>query len=133
MLKKNLFLCLLLIFVFNLSSEEYENILPDEYEKNEFPLILRDLRRAEIIFIGSFPFSVLFTKIGIDLAAYAGSGFDRNYAPSIFGGSSSQPSGSSETKKILVTSLYVSGAITLTDFIISKYKAKKENEIKRNY
>lgn len=108
------------------AEDEYKDLLPEDYTEEEFPDPLKKLRRAEIIFAGSYPFSLLFTKIGYDLGEYAASGFSRSNAPQIFGGAAKEAPGNDETKKILITSLYVSAAFALIDYIIGEKKHKKE-------
>lgn len=118
--------CFILIFsTFSETDDDYEDLVPEEYGEDEFHPILRDIRRAEVILIGSFPFTVLFSSLGFELYDYASSGFDSASAP--FSGAEGVRSGD-ETKKILLTALCISAAITITDFIIGKVKAKKANE-----
>ena len=100
-------------------SETYDDRIPEEYTRDEFPAPLRRLRRAEVIFVGSYPFSLLFTKLGMDMADYAMSGFDRSHAPALLGGSRTQPPDSGETRQILINALYVSAAVAFADLIIS--------------
>lgn len=130
-MKKNI-ITVFLIFIITAglfgAEDEYKDLLPEDYAEDEFPDPLKKLRRAEIIFAGSYPFSLLFTKIGYDLGEYAASGFSRSYAPQIFGGAAKDAATNEETKKILLTSLYVSGAFALIDYIIGEKKHKKELE-----
>jgi hypothetical protein len=51
------------------------------YASEEFPEWARQLRRAEIIGFGIFPFSVFFSTVGCDLYRFASHGFDMIYAP----------------------------------------------------
>ena len=132
---KKYFLSLLLIltlsqFIYS-EDDPYSDLLPEEYSDDEFSDGWKKLRRAEVIFIGSYPFSLLFTKIGYDFADYAGSGFSRSKAPAIFGGSEQEGYTDDETRQILVTALYVSAAFALTDFIIGEIKQKKAAEKER--
>ncbi|MDX9799892.1 MAG: hypothetical protein RBT69_01000 [Spirochaetia bacterium] len=130
-------LLILLTFSFPVSpvsaDESYSELVPEEYKDEEFSPFLRDLRRAEVIFIGSYPFAVVFTKIGSGIFDYASSGFARSKAPALFGGAEKGTSSSDETKRILISSLYVSLSITAADFIIGKIKKQVKNENKRNY
>ncbi len=132
-MKKILILIFLLFSVSELfSDDDYADLLPEEYKEDEFPEYLRKIRRAEVIFVGSYPFSLLFTKIGFDLSSYIGSGFERSYAPQIFGGSIKEDPGNAETKKILLTSLYVSGAFAVIDYVIGEIKEKKAEKNGKN-
>lgn len=135
-MNKKIFCFLLFSFIlisssFSETDEDYENRLPEKYEEDEFHPILRDLRRAEVILIGSYPLAVLVSMISLDLYDYAASGFDSALAP--FSGQGSART-VDDTKRILLTALCISAAVTITDFIIGKVKAKKANEKKhKNY
>jgi len=121
MIKKGLFLLLILSFCSSLLySQDQEIAIP--YKPDEFPQWTLDLRRAEIVTIGSFPLSFMFTAIIYDLTKSASAGFD----PTIpFGSSRSQE----DIKNMLIISGGVSLAVGLTDFIIQQVKrSKKEKE-----
>ncbi len=49
--------------------------------EDEFPLWAKDLRRAEIITFGSFPFTLFFSTIGMDTYLWATHDWDPRYAP----------------------------------------------------
>jgi hypothetical protein len=101
-------------------SQEEEIAIP--YKPDEFPQWTVDLRRAEIVTIGSFPLSFMLTALIYDLSKSAASGFD----PTVpFGSSRSQD----DIRNMLIISGSVSLAIGLTDFIIHQVKrSKKEKE-----
>ena len=105
--------------------DPYTDLIPEEYSDDEFSDAWKKIRRAEIIFFGSYPFSLLFTKMSYDFAEYAGSGFSRSNAPAIFGGTEKEGYSNDETKQILVTALYVSAAFVITDYILGEIKEKK--------
>ena len=133
-MKKCIFCFLLLFSVISIIYSEddpYTDLIPEEYSDDEFSEGWKKIRRAEVIFIGSYPFSLLFTKIGYDFADYAGSGFSRSKAPAIFGGSEQEGYTDNETKQILVTALYVSAAFALTDYIIGEIKHRKAEKKER--
>ncbi len=114
------------------SKDEYKELIPEEYKEDEFHPVLRDIRRAEVILAGSYPFAIFFTKLGIGMYDYASSGFDSDNAPSVFGGKEKAARTSEETGQLLLYALCVSAAITSADYIIGKIKEKKELENKRN-
>jgi len=109
------------------STDEYTDLIPEEYEDSEFHPALRDIRRAEVILVGSYPFAILFTKLYFDFYDYASSGFSRSESPSLFGGSENEARTSDETGKLLLSALFVSAAVAAADFFIGKIKAEKEN------
>ena len=103
----------------------YDDLIPEEYEKEAFPQALRDLRRAEVILVGSFPLSVLFSKIGLEVYDYAASGFNSQNTPSILSGGGDSEKSSNSVEKVLITALCVSASITVLDFIKGKIKKSK--------
>ncbi len=133
-MKKNIIIVFLLFsFTSSIfcSDDEYADLVPEQYSEDEFSDGWKKLRRAEIIFAGSYPFSLLFTKLGYDFADYAGSGFSRSKAPAIFGGAKQEAPTNDETKQILVTALFVSAAFALTDYLIGEAKEKKARNLKK--
>ncbi len=130
-MKKNILAVFLVVLISSnlyCSDDEYADLLPEKYTEDEFSDGWKKLRRAEIIFAGSYPFSLLFTKMGYDFADYASSGFSRSKAPAIFGGSEQTSPDNDETKKILITALYVSAVFTVADYFIGEIKRKKASE-----
>ena len=96
-------------FVLDESSE------PEPYEVDEFPVWLQDLRRAEIIFTGSIPFTLLASTAGysiIDLIQSAGTG------ASITDLTSTTTMTNDDRFVILAVSGGLSALITIADYII---------------
>ena len=114
-----------LVFSANNPTNIYEDLKPEEYNKEDFPQVLRDIRRAEIILVGSYPFSVFFSKLGLDIYDYAASGFDSKSAPSLLGGAGEPDKSSSDVERVLITALCISAGVTILDFIIGKIKKSK--------
>jgi hypothetical protein len=54
---------------------------PEPYTRDEFSAVLHDLRRAEIIAVGAFPFTLLIAAVVYDYARWAGQGFEFSEAP----------------------------------------------------
>ena len=48
---------------------------------NNSPLWVKDLRRGEIVFFGTLPFTVFFTRTFVDIFRMGMNGWDRRYAP----------------------------------------------------
>ena len=40
----------------------YPDLLPEPYDPDEYPAWTKKLRRATVVFVGSYPLSVFFTK-----------------------------------------------------------------------
>lgn len=92
------------------------------YNSEEFPQGLKDLRRFEIITLGSMPFVMMdvnFVYAGIKVA----NGSSSSYNP--FNTSSYTED---EQVKLILTSLGVSTCIGLTDFIVQKIKQSFANK-----
>ncbi|MCL2793283.1 MAG: hypothetical protein FWD87_09350 [Spirochaetaceae bacterium] len=117
----------ILFFLINsmvFASGGFDHLLPEEYSPDEFPLVLRDIRRAQIILAGSYPFSVLFARIGLDLYDFTANGFDTRFAPAMFGGSATVDRSSADVNKVLLTALGISIGVATLDFFIGKAKAR---------
>jgi hypothetical protein len=95
-------------------SSDYE-----PYAEDEFPDWLEDVRRAEVVFIGSFPLTMLFTSLTFEgvraiLNAVAGGDTSGNQG---FGNEGFTPE---ETKWILVSGGILSAAVAVVDFILGR-------------
>jgi len=73
MIKKTLFLIVLLLFCFSLVPLASESLPAYEpYQENEFPLWSYKLRRAEILFFGSFVLTMGVALLSYNLVVNAG-------------------------------------------------------------
>ena len=84
------------------------------------PSWARDLRRAEIIFVGSIPFTMFFTFEGYDTYRYVANGLDPLYAPWPFRPGSTQLYSDQEKIGLVVTSLSLSLLVATADWIIGR-------------
>ena len=116
----------------NTTKDELENVypdlLPEPYDPDEYPAWTKKLRRATVVFVGSYPLSVFFTKLGMDLYTWGYHNFDSEYSPAILGGGGdkSRKMTTSEIKKVTLAALAVSGVVTLADFVIQEIKENKK-------
>ena len=116
----------------NTTKDELENVypdlLPEPYDPDEYPAWTKKLRRATVVFVGSYPLSVFFTKLGMDLYTWGYHNFDSEYSPAILGGGGdkSRKMTTSEIKKVTLAALAVSGVVTVADFIIQEIKENKK-------
>ena len=113
----------------------YPDLLPEPYDPVEYPAWTKKLRRATVVFVGSYPLSVFFTKLGMDFYTWGYHDFSSEYSPAILGGGGdkSRKMSTNEIKKVTLAALAVSGCVTLADFIIQEIKEnKKAKAAKRN-
>ncbi len=111
-------LLLIIPFGFLFSQEDVDTPIP--YMPDEFPEWTLDLRRAEIITIGSFPLAFLVTALVYDVSMSAASGFTAEF---------SSFRSQDDIRNIILISAGISVVIGLVDFIIHQVrKSKKEKE-----
>lgn len=103
-----------------------EDTTPLEYDNSTMPQGLKDLRRFEIITLGSLPFVTLNAGIVYSGIRWANNGFDSAYSPNPFATSTYS---TDEQVGILLTSIGISISIGLTDYIINL--VKRSNKKKR--
>lgn len=102
---------------------------PEPYQKEEFPGILHDIRRAEIITLGSMPFITFSATLGYSFGKYASHNFDSSYFVNPFSSTDENSFSTDEQIGILLTSLGISAGIGLTDFIV--HTIKRNNRQKK--
>ncbi len=113
--------------------EEYE-----PYSGDEFNPVLKDIRRAEIIAFGSFPFVVFFSTVYYDVYRYFSHNMQDAYLPWPFKDASTAVSVSeNEQKMLLFTSMGISVGIALFDFVFrtvfrNMKEKKAEEEAREN-
>ena len=119
--------CIILILLISFqaaaqtSGEEDQTESPDyePYAEEEFPDWVHELRRAEVIFIGSFPLTMLFTSL-----AYEGirliTGNAQGTATAGTAGFGNEQYSTEETKWILITGGILSAAVAAADFILGR-------------
>jgi hypothetical protein len=98
---------------------------PEPYSPDEFPGWARDLRRGEIIALGSFPVVLLLSNIGYDLVRFgveswrAGE-WNYTYAPWFFGPPDKPPLTEDERIGVIATAAGISVGVALLDFVIGR-------------
>ncbi len=129
-MKKKLLLILICILSLFISFAFAEDNSPLPYEKNEFPQGLQDLRRFEIISLGSLPFVTLDTTLVYSGIRYAQHGYNSAFKPDIFSKSSFS---SEEQRNLILTSVGISIGIGLTDYIVQIIKRSKAQKKEKKY
>jgi hypothetical protein len=102
------------------------------FDTSEFPLWAKDLRRAEIVAFGSFPFTVFFTTFAVDTWRCYSHDWDPLYAPW-----PAKPPGAinmtqDELTMTIAVAAIISAAIAVTDFSIVQIKRYKEKQRAKN-
>lgn len=132
MSSKKRFIAIAIVFslIFSQSSVFAETAEP--YKDDEFPTLLKDLRRAEIITLGTMPFAILNVTLGYSFGKYAAHGFDSNYFVNPFTKTSSENAFSTEEQiTIILTSIGISVGVGLTDYIVHIVKRNSEKKAKK--
>jgi len=110
-----------------------EKHTPEPYKEDEFPSWSIDLRRSEIVTLGSLPFVTLGTTIGYSFFRYAKNGFNSDYLPNPLAKSSAAANlNSSEQVGIFITSACISLIVGIIDFIISRIERHRAEEMTEN-
>ncbi len=98
-------------------------LMPEEYDPEEFPMWAHDLRRYEVIAIGSYPITFFATSLVYDFSVYASNGFDPSY-------SMGSQRDSQDIGIIVGSAAAVSLIIATVDLIINVNKRKQlETEV----
>ena len=97
---------------------------PDPYEEDEFHPFLHGVRRFEIVALGSFPVSAVFSYLVYGFVRYAASGFEEDYSP--IGSANPAPYAEEEHVGVLVVAGSVSLLIALVDLIIGEVREAPE-------
>lgn len=97
------------------SLPEYE-----PYEDDEFPQWAKDLRRYEIIFFGTIPFTFFFSSFSYDFYRYASNNFDQTLAPAILGNKTPPVNTHNEKLQIIAVSVSLSAILALVDYLLGQ-------------
>lgn len=103
-----------------------ESTTPEPYNKEEFPQALKDLRRFEIVTLGSMPFVMLDCNMVYSGILYA-QGKTQTFNPLNTSNYSTK-----QQLGLILTSLSISCAIGLTDFAVNKIKSGKIEKTKKS-
>ena len=99
---------------------------PAPYEEEEFSHLSRDIRRAEIIAFGTFPFVVPFSTVFYDVYRYFAHDMSSAYLPWPFKDSSTAVSVTNdEYKMLLIASAGISVGIAAVDFVVRRALRKR--------
>lgn len=124
---KNMFFVIILAAIFSAP------IAAQEVTNDKTPTVWEDIRRTEIVTLGSLPFVTILTTLGFSIGTFIANDFDSAYAPNPFAGNSA---GFTEQQQlqIFLTSLGISlgvGVADLTIRLIKRSVDKKRAEQNR--
>lgn len=100
---------------------------PQPYSPDEFQGWMKDLWRAEVILVGSFPITLFLTLESYDMYRYFNTGFNVTYAPWPFNTGSTLNLTAQEQTWILVSALSLSLTVAVIDFMIGRWNATSKN------
>jgi hypothetical protein len=94
--------------------------LPDyePYEEEEFPKWARDLRRGEVIFFGTIPFTFFVSSFSYNFYIYASNNYNSNYAPALFGNTTPPVLTNTEKLQIIYVSVSLSSILAIVDYFL---------------
>lgn len=117
------------MFTFVFASEN-EAVQIEGYEKGkELPSWVKDLRRAEIVTLGSLPFTTLGATLAYSLYRYGANDFKPAYIPNPFPLSSTEAKLSTDEQiGIIATAAGISLAVGITDFIVMQVKQSRKKK-----
>jgi hypothetical protein len=95
------------------------------FDTSAFPLWAKDLRRAEIIAFGSFPFTIFLATFAMDTTRYFNHNQDMRYAPWPLRSAGGIEMNTNERLISIGVAAAGSVLISLTDYFIIQYKRNK--------
>jgi len=132
-MKKKIFFVLSIVFMcFSLSANEIDmtGIEVESYDSVNFSPFLKDMRRSEIITLGSYPFTTMAVGAGYSIYKYFSNGMDSKYTPNPFIKTSSANLTDAETKGLILGAAGLSLGIGIIDFFLNQIALAKEQQEK---
>ncbi|MDR1398893.1 MAG: hypothetical protein LBJ41_03105 [Treponema sp.] len=96
------------------------------------PVWLKDLRRAEIVAFGAFPFAMFISSFGVDTYRFFTHDGNTLYAPWPFNLGGVAEKTQDELKTTVSIAIGISLAVSLADLIVVHYKRRSRPEIPPN-
>jgi hypothetical protein len=107
---------------------EQQGTEPEEYAEDEFSPFLRNLRRGEIVMLGSFPLTLFLTLQGFDIYRFVvnyGEPDAYRYGFWPYRSTDPAPYSSREVTGIIITAVSASLLIAVTDYFIGRARQKR--------
>ena len=125
-----MFFSLLIVLSFSTFADDLTISDAVPYDTKMIPQWVKDVRRGEIITLGSWPFTTLLVSLSYSMGMFAIHDWDSSYFRNPFS-SSGEGYTYSEIKGILLTSAAISVGIGVTDLIVNIIKCERAKK-KRN-
>jgi hypothetical protein len=93
---------------------------PEPYQPDEFPAWLSDVWRAEVVLVGSFPFTLFITLEVYDFYRYFTNGLDPSYAPWPLGAGVAAALSPTETAWLAASAISLSVIVSGVDFLLGR-------------
>ncbi|HOX92649.1 MAG TPA: hypothetical protein PLC54_06975 [Spirochaetales bacterium] len=120
-------LCLCALgLVASIGAQSAPSPLPQAYTADEFPAWAHELRRWEIVSLGSFPIALFYTKLAFDFARYASNGFDPRFVPWPFKNEFSYAPSAGEQRTMFLSAAAVAAVAGFADWLIVAIKTRAE-------
>ncbi|MDR2760040.1 MAG: hypothetical protein LBB78_11750 [Spirochaetaceae bacterium] len=115
------------------TSSSSTTIMPSvEFDTSAFPQWAKDLRRAEIVAFGSFPFTILLASFTTDTIRFANNNWDTRYAPWPIRSAGGIEMDSKQRVITIGAAAAGSILISLADYFIVRYKRNKAEKERLN-
>ena len=122
----------IVVFFLPLFAQKIEVPNAEPYQYEEFPEWAHQLRRSEIITIGSYPFTVMAVGFGYSFYRYFANNMDNAYTPNPFINANNKNYTTEEQKKMMMYAAGMSLSVGLFDFIINQtIKSEEKKQAKQ--
>ncbi len=133
--KKIISIALLLVFSCGIVFSAEPTVTIEPYTKEQIPNWAKDIRRTEIITLGSLPFVTIGVTMGYSFYRVFSNDMNFSYFINPLSSSASASLSEEEQKGLIISSVCISALIGLTDltinFIQRKISEKKEVELEK--
>ena len=123
-----LIVCVFALLIFGGFAAPAEDHTPKPYSPDEFPVWMKEMWRAEVIAVGSFPFTLFATLEVYDSVRYFSNALNPSYAPWPFGSGSAASYSASESGWLAVSAVSLSAVIAAIDFVIGRLNAQPSHD-----
>lgn len=118
---KAVYILIILLLFFSIFSVFGETLpVYEPYKEEEFPKWALDLRRAEVIFFGTIPFTFFASSLSYDLYIYTSNSFNSKFTPALFGNTTPPILTNNEKVQIIMVSVSFSAFLAVLDYLLGE-------------